>query len=46
MDFVGFNLQSNRLKDFQYDLADSLVFGAGNEEISMVAVAGKVKFSK
>lgn len=48
MDFVGFDLSAERLKDFSNPtiLLDSLIFGCGSEEISMVGVGGKVRFRR
>lgn len=48
MDFVGFDLSAERLKDFSNPkiLLDSLIFGCGNEEIFMVVVGGKVRFQR
>ncbi|CAD5224026.1 unnamed protein product [Bursaphelenchus okinawaensis] len=42
LDFVAFNLNSPRLKDIPgADLADAIVFGAGNSDIAIVVVGGK-----
>ncbi|CAD5232619.1 unnamed protein product [Bursaphelenchus xylophilus] len=41
LDFVAFNLNSPRLKDIPAsDLADAIVFGAGNSDIAIVVVGG------
>uniref|UniRef100_A0A914Z6H3 Amidohydrolase-related domain-containing protein n=1 Tax=Panagrolaimus superbus TaxID=310955 RepID=A0A914Z6H3_9BILA len=41
-DYVAFDLESKRLKDFKAPnmLLDAVIFGAGNEEIAAVGVAG------
>lgn len=44
-DFVGFNLESPRLKFVDMDgILDAIVFGCGNSEIITVGVAGQTKF--
>lgn len=44
-DFIAFNLKSKRLENFNEPktLLDAIVFGAGNEEISAVGIAGIVR---
>lgn len=47
MDFVGFDLLSHRIKSIPADeMLDAIVFGAGNDEICMTAVGGRVVYDK
>uniref|UniRef100_A0A914H8X9 Amidohydrolase-related domain-containing protein n=1 Tax=Globodera rostochiensis TaxID=31243 RepID=A0A914H8X9_GLORO len=53
MDFVAIDCRSDRLAHFvggtaggDQQLADAIMFGAGNAEIALTAVAGKVLFDK
>ncbi|KAI1715491.1 amidohydrolase family domain-containing protein [Ditylenchus destructor] len=48
MDFIGFDLNSQRLRGFSSPqrLADAIVFGCGNTEVCITGVSGQVKFHK
>ena len=45
LDYVAFTLDSPRIKNQASELLDAIVFGAGNEDIAMVVVSGKVVYT-
>ena len=48
MDFVAFDLESPRIKEFMRaeKLLDSIIFGCGNAEILLSGVSGIIRFKK